>query len=240
MDLEPELRKVGGLVLDTYAEALATAKKFLPLPQHRRSFWCDEHFACIYKSPLSLLEVYEKQILSPDSEEAVRENVVEEIIRFVKQITNHELRMMFDSWAVPHGLVPVQKLRHHIIEFLRKYVQGCDAVWQVRKRSSVATVWQVARTFLQHGYENASGGWQVSSRNHVEEVKDWCSWSSTTFAQLLDNLERRDSRFFNSSLVYTKCTKERHNRKMYRRWVMYENSETSRKWVKEVLEWILN
>lgn len=66
------------------------------------------YFACLEGALLSIVEVYVKLVLSPETDIAKSKNVVEESRIFSKEETAHMSRRMAQRWSVPVTLDPVE------------------------------------------------------------------------------------------------------------------------------------
>lgn len=117
-DVVSKFCRAGELALDTCAVTLATAKEFLQLPVHRRLVECENDSALFRGALLSLLEVYAKRILSPDSYISRSEKVVGTQKVFVEEMAALASKRKADCWTMPPRLVPLQKFSMHVLQFL--------------------------------------------------------------------------------------------------------------------------
>lgn len=74
------------LLLDTCAGAFATKKACLQVPEHVSLSRCEKDSTSFQNVLLSMVEVYEKQILNPEFEIAGSEEAVETSEVFMKEI----------------------------------------------------------------------------------------------------------------------------------------------------------
>lgn len=114
--LVSKFSRPGQLVLDTCACTFATAKACVPLPMYRRLVGCETDLECFLDVLPSLVEVYAKTLLSPESDIVGSEKVVAAGKIFVKDMAALASRKTVDSWIVPSsGLLAVQNFPDYML-----------------------------------------------------------------------------------------------------------------------------
>lgn len=139
MDLFSKFFKVKELVLHTCAGTLASAKVCLQLPEHCKLIECTNTSACFQYPLPSLVEVYAKQALIPDSDIAGSREASETRKELLKKMGELLARKRVESWTMPPGLVPTQPLPVHIMSFLGNMCK--DATLFERYRLIAALQW---------------------------------------------------------------------------------------------------
>lgn len=117
-DLAVNFRKTGDLVQNDCAGTLATAKECLLLREHHLFVVYEKNAACFQNVLPSLVQVYAKHVLSPDSDKTGSGEVVEAGRLFVADMTAFISKGKTDSWMATLGLAPVQTIPVQIIHFL--------------------------------------------------------------------------------------------------------------------------
>ena len=122
MDIIEKFTKPGDLVVDPCAGTFSVAMACMLMPKHRKFVGCDKDDSCLENSMTSLVALFARQILNPNSDIDGTDHDKVHAKVLLRELDAIEAKRRLDIWDIPPGVPVVQTfpkyLRHFISQFI--------------------------------------------------------------------------------------------------------------------------